>query len=235
MRPGEDLINLVLKALDIREGAFFGLTFKSFQKSDQWVRLRPKLADQGIPRDKVANFKFSVRIFPSPVEEFLLQASSRHFIFLACKAKIMSGELDCPADVCALLAGFDAQAEFGDFKAEEHQTFFLSSKGPFMPSSAVQKHQLSSEQWESKVFNWWRDNRGLSKIEAEQEYLKVVQKLETYGVYYFDAMNKTGSPVVCGITFDGLNIYKQDNKSRPHLTFKWNETNYVKKKNGKVD
>lgn len=44
MRPGEDLMNLVLKALDIREGAFFGLTYKSFEKKESWLRLRPKVS-----------------------------------------------------------------------------------------------------------------------------------------------------------------------------------------------
>lgn len=45
-----------------------------------------------------------------------------------------------------------------------------------------------------------------------QEYLKVAQDLEMYGVNYFDIKNKKGTELFLGIDALGVNIYEKSDK-----------------------
>lgn len=56
-----------------------------------------------------------------------------------------------------------------------------------------------------------------------QEYLKISQDLEMYGVNYFEIKNKKGTDLWLGVDALGLNVYAQEDKLNPKLGFPWSE------------
>lgn len=54
-----------------------------------------------------------------------------------------------------------------------------------LPQRVIDQYQMTLEMWEERIKVWYADHRGMSRDEAEMEYLKIAQDLEMYGVNYF--------------------------------------------------
>ena len=55
------------------------------------------------------------------------------------------------------------------------------------------------------------------------EYMKVMQNLEMYGVSYFPIINKRGTQMNLGVDALGINIYDNEDKFSPKISFPWSE------------
>lgn len=86
---------------------------------------------------------------------------------------------------------------------------------------------MTSEMWEDRIKIWYADHRGMSRDEAEMEYLKIAQDLDMYGVNYFPITNKKKTDLWLGVTALGLNIYEKENKLAPKTTFTWSEIRHI--------
>lgn len=49
----------------------------------------------------------------------------------------------------------------------------------------IDQYQMTLDMWEERIRVWYADHRGMSRDEAEMEYLKIAQDLDMYGVNYF--------------------------------------------------
>lgn len=54
-----------------------------------------------------------------------------------------------------------------------------------LPQRVIDQYQMTAEMWEERIKVWYADHRGMSRDEAEIEYLKIAQDLDMYGVNYF--------------------------------------------------
>lgn len=54
-----------------------------------------------------------------------------------------------------------------------------------LPQRVIDQYQMTPEMWEERIKIWYADHRGMSRDEAEMEYLKITQDLDMYGVNYF--------------------------------------------------
>lgn len=54
-----------------------------------------------------------------------------------------------------------------------------------LPKRITEKYQLTTDMWESRIIVWYADHLGMSKAEAELEYLKLTQELDMFGVVYY--------------------------------------------------
>lgn len=54
-----------------------------------------------------------------------------------------------------------------------------------LPQRVIDQYQMTLEMWEERIRVWYADHRGMSRDEAEMEYLKIAQDLDMYGVNYF--------------------------------------------------
>merc|ERR1711981_141667 len=84
-------------------------------------------------------------------------------------------------------------------------------------------NKMTLEMWEERIKIWYADHKGMSRDEAEMEYLKIAQDLDMYGVNYFQISNKKESDLWLGVTNLGLNIYESENKLAPKIMFPWSE------------
>lgn len=114
------------------------------------------------------------------------------------------------------------QAKHGDYFEDTQRPGSLV-KERLLPKRVIEQFQLSPEEWEKRVINWWKEHRGLLKEEAMLEYLKIAQDLEMYGVNYFEIRNKKGTELYLGVDALGLNIYDKQDKLTPKIGFPWSE------------
>jgi len=125
-----------------------------------------------------------------------------------------------------------------------------------LPQRVIDQYQMTPEMWEDRIKIWYADHRGMSRDEAEMEYLKIAQDLDMYGVNYFlisvstplvrhvkleqmhcavlqkrwvccMLQNKKDTELWLGVTALGLNIYEKENKLTPKTTFTWSEIRHI--------
>ena len=133
----------------------------------------------------------------------------------------------CPAEKAVLLASFAAQVKHGNYESEVHHEGYLAND-KILPDCVITGHKLSREEWETKISMFHGKHKGLSKEEAMMEYMKVAQDLETYGITYFDIVNKKKTEVLLGVDALGINIYEKGNRLNPTVSFPWSEINKIK-------
>lgn len=74
--------------------------------------------------------------------------------------------------------------KYGDYDEHTYTPGMLSSED-LLPQRVIDQYQMTSEMWEERIKVWYADHRGMSRDEAEMEYLKITQDLDMYGVNYF--------------------------------------------------
>lgn len=74
--------------------------------------------------------------------------------------------------------------QFGDFDEDTYKPGMLASED-LLPQRVIDQYQMTLEMWEERIRVWYADHRGMSRDEAEMEYLKIAQDLDMYGVNYF--------------------------------------------------
>ncbi|CAF4306847.1 unnamed protein product [Rotaria socialis] len=221
---GKQLFDQVVKTIALREIWFFGLQYTDSKDFPCWLKLNKKVLGQDIKKNspQTLTFKFRARFFPEEVSEELIQEITQKLFFLQVKESILTEEIYCPPETCVLLASYAMQAKHGDFNDENHRPGSLVNER-LLPKRVMEQFQLSPEEWEKRVVNWWKEHRGMLKEEAMLEYLKIAQDLEMYGVNYFDIRNKKGTELYLGVDALGLNIYDKQDRLTPKIGFPWSE------------
>jgi hypothetical protein len=85
--------------------------------------------------------------------------------------------------------------QYGDYDDATYKPGMLASED-LLPQRVIDQYQMTPEMWEDRIKIWYADHRGMSRDEAEMEYLKIAQDLDMYGVNYFPISVST--PSMCG-------------------------------------
>lgn len=222
---GQELFDLVCRTTGLREAWYFGLQYKDNKGYLAWMKLDKKVLDQPDllkPSDQPLHLDFLVKFYPEDVSEELVQEVTQHLFFLQIKDQILNMKIYCPPEASVLLASYAVQAKYGDYDEATYQPGMLASE-ELLPQRVIDQYQMTREMWEEKIKDWYADHRGMSRDEAEMEYLKIAQDLDMCGVNYFQIFNKKESDLWLGVTNLGLNIYENENKLAPKIQFPWSE------------
>nr|CAD7397767.1 unnamed protein product [Timema cristinae] len=223
---GRDLFDLVCRTIGLRETWYFGLQYEDAKGFISWLKLDKKVQDQGISQQPTTPFMFLGKFYPEDVAEELVQEVTQHLFFLQVKQAILSMDIYCPPEASVLLASYAVQAKYGDYDESTYKPGMLASDD-LLPQRVIDQYQMTPEMWEDRIKIWYADHRGMSRDEAEMEYLKIAQDLDMYGVNYFPINNKKDTELYLGVTALGLNIYEKDNKLTPKTTFTWSEIRHI--------
>ncbi|CAD6233151.1 GSCOCG00012250001-RA-CDS [Cotesia congregata] len=223
---GRDLFDLVCRTIGLRETWYFGLQYEDAKGFISWLKLDKKVQDQGISQQPTTPFMFLAKFYPEDVAEELVQEVTQHLFFLQVKQAILSMDIYCPPEASVLLASYAVQAKYGDYDEVSCRPGMLTSEH-LLPQRVIDQYQMTSEMWEDRIKIWYADHRGMSRDEAEMEYLKIAQDLDMYGVNYFPINNKKETNLWLGVTALGLNIYEKENKLTPKTTFTWSEIRHI--------
>ncbi|XP_024879688.1 merlin isoform X2 [Temnothorax curvispinosus] len=220
---GRDLFDLVCRTIGLRETWYFGLQYEDAKGFISWLKLDKKVQDQGISQQSITSFMFLAKFYPEDVAEELVQEVTQHLFFLQVKQAILSMDIYCPPEASVLLASYAVQAKVFFFS---YRPGMLASED-LLPQRVIDQYQMTPEMWEDRIKIWYADHRGMSRDEAEMEYLKIAQDLDMYGVNYFPISNKKETDLWLGVTALGLNIYEKENKLAPKTTFTWSEIRHI--------
>jgi len=223
---GRDLFDLVCRTIGLRETWYFGLQYEDSKGFISWLKLDKKVQDQGISQQPTTSFMFLGKFYPEDVAEELVQEVTQHLFFLQVKQAILSMDIYCPPEASVLLASYAVQAKYGDYDEATYKPGMLASED-LLPQRVIDQYQMTPEMWEDRIKIWYADHRGMSRDEAEMEYLKIAQDLDMYGVNYFLISNKKDTELWLGVTALGLNIYEKENKLTPKTTFTWSEIRHI--------
>ncbi|XP_076180069.1 ezrin/radixin/moesin family protein merlin isoform X1 [Ptiloglossa arizonensis] len=223
---GRDLFDLVCRTIGLRETWYFGLQYEDAKGFISWLKLDKKVQDQCISQQPTTPFMFLAKFYPEDVAEELVQEVTQHLFFLQVKQAILSMDIYCPPEASVLLASYAVQAKYGDYDEVSCRPGMLASEA-LLPQRVIDQYQMTSEMWEDRIKIWYADHRGMSRDEAEMEYLKIAQDLDMYGVNYFPISNKKETDLWLGVTALGLNIYEKENKLAPKTTFTWSEIRHI--------
>ncbi|CAK9818308.1 NF2 [Anthophora quadrimaculata] len=223
---GRDLFDLVCRTIGLRETWYFGLQYEDTKGFISWLKLEKKVQDQCISQQPTTPFMFLAKFYPEDVAEELVQEVTQHLFFLQVKQAILSMDIYCPPEASVLLASYAVQAKYGDYDEVSYRPGMLASED-LLPQRVIDQYQMTPEMWEDRIKIWYADHRGMSRDEAEMEYLKIAQDLDMYGVNYFPISNKKETDLWLGVTALGLNIYEKENKLAPKTTFTWSEIRHI--------
>ncbi|XP_054273982.1 merlin-like [Macrosteles quadrilineatus] len=224
---GRDLFDLVCRTIGLRETWYFGLQYEDSKGFISWLKLDKKVQDQAIfQQPGTTAFMFLAKFYPEDVGEELVQEVTQHLFFLQVKQAILSMDIYCPPEASVLLASYAVQAKYGDYDDTTYKPGMLASED-LLPQRVIDQYQMTPEMWEDRIKIWYADHRGMSRDEAEMEYLKIAQDLDMYGVNYFPISNKKDTDLWLGVTALGLNMYEKENKLTPKTSFPWSEIRHV--------
>ncbi|KAL5017365.1 hypothetical protein ScPMuIL_006954 [Solemya velum] len=219
---GKNFFELVCRTIGLRETWYFGLQYVDSNGYIAWLKLDKKVLDQDVPKESPIPFLFLAKFYPEDVSEELIQEITQHLFFLQVKQSILNMDIYCPPEASVLLASYAVQAKYGDYDEITYKSGMLATED-LLPQRVIDQYQMTPEMWEERIKVWYADHRGVSRDEAEMEYLKIAQDLEMYGVNYFQIKNKKKTDLWLGVDAEGLNIYERDNRLTPKTSFHWSE------------
>ncbi|EDO44119.1 predicted protein [Nematostella vectensis] len=219
---GSELFDLVVRTLGVRETWYFGLQFEYPTGELAWLQFDKKVYKQNKTLKEPFALRLRAKFYPEDVAEELVQEITQHLFYLQVKDAILTMKTFCPPEASVLLASYAVQAKFGDYDKDLHKPGFLQNEH-LLPQTVIEQYQMTPAMWEERITSWYAEHHGLTRDEAEMEYLKLAQDLEMYGVSYFDITNKKGTAISLGIDCRGLNIYEKDNRLNPKTSFPWKE------------
>ncbi|CAC5389003.1 merlin-like isoform X1 [Mytilus californianus] len=229
---GKDLFELVCRTIGLRETWYFGLQYVDTKGYIAWLKFDKKVLDQDIPKEYPVQFLFLAKFYAEDASEELIQEITQHLFFLQVKQSILNMDIYCPPEASVLLASYAVQAKYGDYDPSSYKPGILASED-LLPQRVIDQYHMTAEMWEERIKEWYADHRGMSRDEAEMEYLKIAQDLEMYGVNYFQIKNKRNTDLWLGVDASGLNVYERDNKLTPKITFPWSEVKNISFKDKK--
>ncbi|KAL7638306.1 UNVERIFIED_CONTAM: hypothetical protein RMT77_010870 [Armadillidium vulgare] len=217
---GKDLLDLICRAIGLRESWYFGLQYADIKDFIAWLKMDKKVQEQNVRKESPLEFFFLAKFYPEDVSEELVQEVTQHLFFLQVKQSILNMDIYCPPEMSVLLASYAVQAKFGDYNPQKAISLTMEE---LLPQRVISQYQMTADMWEERIRVWYADHRGMTRDEAEMEYLKISQDLGMYGVNYFKITNKKGTQLWLGVTGLGLNIYENENKLEPKISFPWSE------------
>ena len=172
---GQELFDLVCRTTGLREAWYFGLQYQDNKGYPAWLKLDKKVLDQpDLQKVTPLHLDFLVKFYPEDVSEELVQEVTQHLFFLQIKDQILNMKIYCPPEASVLLASYAVQAKYGDYDESTYQPGMLASE-ELLPQRVIDQYQMTREMWEEKIKDWYADHRGMSRDEAEMEYLKIAE------------------------------------------------------------
>nr|BAF49216.1 Mt-merlin [Molgula tectiformis] len=219
---GRAIFDLVCQTIGLRETWYFGLSYQGSHRQ-AWVKPNRQLIKHDISRtNEQYQLQFLAKFYPETVADELIQEITRHLFFLQIQDSILLEDLYCPPENAILLASYALQAKYGDYDIDSitHETYCSTD---YLPKRVKDQFQMSEQMWGDKINEWYAQHRGLTRDEAELEYLKIALDLEMFGVSLFKIKNNKGSELCLGINAVSVNVYEPDNQLLPIVSFQWSE------------
>jgi hypothetical protein len=151
----------------------------------------------------------------------LAENKTIELFYLQARSLIFRGSLEVEADIIFQLAALSLQASYGDH-IDEVTTRNLARKSPILPATVLKDHP-SLTVCEDQVIGHYVKTRGQTRGQAIVNYMTIVESMPTYGVHYFEVLDKRGSPWWLGLSCRGIAQYEAGDRKVPVRVFQWKQ------------
>nr|CAD7394232.1 unnamed protein product [Timema cristinae] len=136
---------------------------------------------------------------------------TKHHLFLQLRRSLLEQLIECSLVQHVGLSGLALQAEFGDYKEQEHgcEEYFLLEH--YIPDNLL----LGTDEvaLKARLQNCHRQRKGLDPGRAEEMFIAQVQCLPTYGAHFFSAtwLTKTCGdiPMWVSVSGEGVSLHSR--------------------------
>jgi hypothetical protein len=218
------LFGQVVSSQSLQETHFFGLAVR-IDRDEVFLDMESKLVKYA-PKGWVTSHApltvfFRVKYYVENVSQ-LAPPLTRHLYYLQLRKDTMEGRMFCHEDHTLRLAALAIQAERGN-------TTSLGRIEDYVPAQVLEK--LGRESVENLLSIMHRERFGLTRMEAELEFLKEAQKLPEYGMLFYrvaKAKHEEPGSVWLGFCVRGIVVFDvhKDIKTAIHHCA-WRKTNNI--------
>jgi len=99
---------------------------------------------------------------------------------------VVSGAYPITDYLAVKLGALHLQVDHGDFNGPKTAALLKEAKDllPYMPQSLVDRYKI--QYWQKRLLQQYSRYKGMSKLEAQLEYLRVARKSPAYGASIFE-------------------------------------------------
>ncbi|XP_076340889.1 band 4.1-like protein 4 [Tachypleus tridentatus] len=196
---GQDLLDVVIKHLNLLESAYFGLRFVDSSGQTHWLDSTKNVVKQ-LKDSSPCTLYFNVKFYASDPCK-LVEETTRYQIFLQVKQDILNGRLPVSFDLAAELFAYALQSELGDYDYRRHQPV---SEIRFIPNQTIRLESEAVELHKSLV--------GKSPATVELNFLERVRWLDMYGVDLHPVLGEDNTEYFLGLTPSGVIVLRNKTK-----------------------
>ncbi|CDW54286.1 FERM M and FERM C and DUF3338 and FERM N domain c ontaining protein [Trichuris trichiura] len=222
-----DLLNIVASHCCLKDPdrQYFGLAFYDDRQQLYWLNNERQVLDHEFPKQASSSggaliLYHRVRYF---VDTFLRfsHASSVELLFLQVRSLLYNGVIRADHDTVFHLGALAVQAAFGDYR-NERLTRDEMKKLPLF-SQDLLKYYYSVTECEDHVIELYKTFTGLTRGNAIVKYLTIVERLETYGMHFYEVRDKSGSQCLLGVSGKGIFHFSSNDRTNAIRSFSWSQ------------
>ncbi|XP_054159627.1 band 4.1-like protein 4 [Oppia nitens] len=198
---GQDVLDVVVKHLNLLETAYFGLRYINDKKQPIWLDSSKRVMKQ-LNYSNPITLYFCVKFYASDPCK-LLEEITRYQFFLQIKQDILQSRLPVPFELASELLAYIVQSELGDYDCRQHQTGYIS-EFRLLPNQSIEL--------ESKAHDLHKKLVGQVPATAEMNFLDRVKWLDLYGADLHPVLGEDNVEYFIGLTPSGVIVLRNKSK-----------------------
>lgn len=215
-----DLLDMVASYLTLRDKEYFGISYMDATNHRNWLQLDKKVLDHDLPKkNNLLVLYFRVKFYLESIA-LTKDKTAAELFYLQAKLSVFQNEIEISNDLIFELTALVIQSHHGDYK-NDADTLKIFKSQTILPKSFLLSP--SSVQKERRIIAYYKKCTSMNRGQCIVNYLSIIEKLNNYGVHYYEVKDKLNSKWYLGISFRGIGLYEITNKITPKKLFLWSK------------
>ncbi|KAK3732825.1 hypothetical protein QZH41_017725 [Actinostola sp. cb2023] len=198
---GQVLLDLVFKNLDLVEKDYFGLQFMDTHQVSHWLDPTKKIKKQ-VKIGPPYTLHFRVKFYAADPQDLGEELTRYHF-FLQLKQDIARNKLEVPQKMAIDLVAYSLQSQLGDYDPDLHGEDYMDELR-FYPNQNKELEKEINKKHKTLV--------GLNPAECEVNFLRLIKKLDFYGINLHIVLGTNKMEFLLGLTPRGISVIRDQDQ-----------------------
>jgi hypothetical protein len=225
-----DLLDMISSYLSLKDKEYFGISYIDATSHRNWLQLDKKVLDHDIPKkaNNLLILFFRVKFYLESIA-MTKDRTAVELFYQQAKLSLVQNEVEISNDLVYELTALVIQSLYGDYKndAECLKLLKLPQSQLILPKNFLLTGSTGSSptstQKERKIISFYKKCVSMNRGQCIVNYLSIIEKLNNYGVHYYEVKDKSNVKWYLGISFRGIGLYEIGNKITPKKLFLWSK------------